>query len=546
MREMLPLFFAEPSDLPPSIMPVIILGGSDYEMGYQYGQQVGQYIEWNKNDVWAWAIKAFGNREKLQHALKAHQFYIKKYAFDAIEQMKGMAAGATAAGYKVSYTDILLINNRGIDVPTPKFTYPSGAEENKLPPEGCSIWSAWGSTTKDGRLICGNSDDRVFKPQVTIVAFPNHGNNYLCLAVAGEVANDLAMNNKGVCLGLSGGDTIGDTHNGFGISPTCMLFQLVRFANSASHAKDMVLPWEQQKGTSLHISDVNGEAFVVEQTHAIKSVRKTGDFGETNFIYSSNNYFISDMKDIIKGERFIEHAGWIGGRHWSWTSIPRNLQMRDMLANYQGKVDLNFAKMMWRFPGKEPPDPFGSLKAYSDTRGKGWEQVICNLNSGRVGIALPDNGDKGVAYVCTGPAGRVVYPFWPGTNWYQIAGTHTFYQLTLASSPRVVVERAMNEANQSVAQAYHKLMGLNYTDVGFSALNEIFSEATADYYRGVTSYNKACLLEGSDALLHYGKAATSFTRSQAKAKQIFSALVPPPTKPEDLGLKPYTASSYER
>ena len=31
--------------LPPGILPVVILSGSDYEMGYQYGQQVGPYLE---------------------------------------------------------------------------------------------------------------------------------------------------------------------------------------------------------------------------------------------------------------------------------------------------------------------------------------------------------------------------------------------------------------------------------------------------------------------------------------------------------------------
>jgi len=34
-----------PVTLPPSIMPVVILKGSDYDMGFQYGQQAGQWME---------------------------------------------------------------------------------------------------------------------------------------------------------------------------------------------------------------------------------------------------------------------------------------------------------------------------------------------------------------------------------------------------------------------------------------------------------------------------------------------------------------------
>ena len=40
--------------LPPGILPVVILSGSDYEMGYQYGQQVGPYLEKEKEAKWAY------------------------------------------------------------------------------------------------------------------------------------------------------------------------------------------------------------------------------------------------------------------------------------------------------------------------------------------------------------------------------------------------------------------------------------------------------------------------------------------------------------
>ena len=39
--------------LPPGILPVVILSGSDYEMGYQYGQQVGPYLEKEREAKWA-------------------------------------------------------------------------------------------------------------------------------------------------------------------------------------------------------------------------------------------------------------------------------------------------------------------------------------------------------------------------------------------------------------------------------------------------------------------------------------------------------------
>ena len=43
-----PVFDPIPEMLPPSIMPVIILKGSDYEMGLQYGQQAAPYDHWKE------------------------------------------------------------------------------------------------------------------------------------------------------------------------------------------------------------------------------------------------------------------------------------------------------------------------------------------------------------------------------------------------------------------------------------------------------------------------------------------------------------------
>ena len=74
-----------PKVLPPSIIPVVILRGSDYEMGYQYGQQVGQYIEMKKGALWVSVFEMLSYAEAL-HELKAFQYYIKEYAPEQVHQ----------------------------------------------------------------------------------------------------------------------------------------------------------------------------------------------------------------------------------------------------------------------------------------------------------------------------------------------------------------------------------------------------------------------------------------------------------------------------
>lgn len=545
----LAIFTSEPKSasglLPPSIMPVIILQGSDYEMGYQYGQQAGSLLVMRKEASWATALNR-QSREDVLHTIKAYQWYMRKYAPEIIEEMKGMAAGAQDAGYDLTYVDVLLLN-AGQRNPGPTWNYPKGAEGEELY-KACSTWAAWGSTTLDGRLIGGDSQDRTFFHAVVMVVFPDNGNSYMNPAIAGYLAHKPSMNNKGVFVGqtLGMGD-IGSDLGDYGLPFHSAILPMMRFADSAEEAKNMLISWKIDEDSSWLIADVKGNAYVVELTSDVKSVRKTGDFGETDFIYCTNNYFNEEMKEVAKGLTFIEHAGWASA-NTRISSISRNKELWTMFTRYHGKIGLNFAKMMWRFTGDLPPYPVDDefMKAYRAGLGKGWNAKIGNLGNASVGIALPDNGDKGVMYICTGPAGKGAYPSTPrGGGQFQIAGTHTFYELTLADSPAKVVNNARGAAFNRISEVHVRMMKLNYTDPGYADLNELFSQAKAEYYEGISWNHKAKLVDGNDALAFYAKSATSFTRSQAHAIQVYHALVPAASRPDDLGFDPYKETAWD-
>ena len=74
---------------------------------------------------------------------------------------------------------------------------------------------------------------------------------------------------------------------------------------------------------------------------------------------------------------------------------------------------------------------------------------------------------------------------------------------------------------------------------GYAALDDLYSEANAEYYEGNIAFDRALLGSGNEALREFAKAATAFTRSQAHARQVYEALVPQPTSPTDLGLRPF-------
>ncbi len=515
--------------LPPDILPVIILSGSDYELGFQYGQQAGNYIEVNMEAAWADALKTY-SREEVIHTLKANQHYIQKFTPECIDIMKGIADGASAAGYKISYTDIMLLN---CTLPKPETsTYPAGAEKSSLPPKKCSVCSAWGSTTKDGKLIgmdtLDGGADAVYG--VILVVFPKKGNAYICGAQAGEIGDHFLMNNKGLFLGNSGGGgSPRDKDNNYGLSWSCSLTHLVRFSDNAFQARDMLLPWQINIPENFHFVDTRGNACIVEKSAAVQAVRKPGDFGEKDFLYSTNNYLHKDMKVTKEGDFIKKHGGY--GAY----AAPRNMMLWDMLNNYHGQVDIEFVKMMLRFPGNPPPYPPEG----------GWDAKICRPTNSWVSVVIPDDGDKGVVHICTGPAGRVIHSSTASngeemrSTYQYIAGTHTFFMLTLAANPLAVAEAAQKSARDCIATAYAELKHFNFTSVGYAALNELYSLANAEFYQGNIMLNKAQLANSSRQLYLFAKSATYFSRSQAHAMQVYEALVPAPTSPSDLGLKPF-------
>ncbi|MBN2408310.1 MAG: hypothetical protein JXE07_01115, partial [Candidatus Aminicenantes bacterium] len=536
--------------LPPSILPVVILKGSDYEMGFQYGEQAGAYIDRTREDKWASALRRF-ERDEVLRALRANQSFIKRYTPEWIDFMRGMAAGATQSGFPMTYTDVLLMN---CTLPDPKTSpYPEGAEKDALPPKRCSVASAWGSATRDGCLIgLDTLDTPDVAHAVVIVAYPDRGNAYLCGADAGEIGDHFLMNNKGFFLGNSGGGgSPRPEDEGYGIAWACSLPYVVRFCDGALEARDMVMKWQINVPENFHFADVWGNACVVEKTAAVQAVRNPGDFGERDFLFSTNNYLAPEMKVTKEG-------GFVGGHGgYGAYAAPRNKMIWDLFHNYHGEIDVEFAKMVLRFPGAPPPWPPAG----------GWEAMFCRPTNLWTAVAVPDDGDEGIAHICTGPAGRVLHASIAGDGsvmrptYRYAAGTHTFYRLRLANGPAELAEAAKEAAEEEIADAYGKLMHLNYRDAGYAGLKELYGRAVAEMFEGRNAFNRAELemataggesaapggAESRDlmnagrnrSLLLYGRAASLYARAQAHAREVYEALEPAPTSPSDLGLRAF-------
>ena len=490
---------AESGRLPPSIMPVILLAGSDYEMGCQYGRQAGPWLEMRKNDSlygWAGALSLF-TREEVRQKLKASQFFIKKYVPEAVRFMQGIADGASEAGCRLTYSDVLLLNSDWRQPMIPGMKLPGSGERLG----GCSNWAAWGDATRDGSLICLSTDDDRFTYQLTVMAYPETGAHYATTVKAGELARHLAINDSGLSVGLAAAPAERKQDTAPGLPVSIAVFRMLRDAAGAEDAENMLRKWEicAKRGQNFLLADTSGKAYAVEMTASLRASREPGDFDERDFIYQTNNFLSERLQPAARGTTF------------ALSSRSRNRQIFHFLDTFHGDVDTAFAKMMLRVPG---------------------ERVIGSPLSMRQVIGMPRKGPGGALLVCTGRAAPS--PVASVEDNYLVEPTYSFYRMELAGSPQETVDRGIGDAYAALSRAYAPLRGLKIGDVAYAESNRIFSRAVREYYRALSWSDQGRVAGGRERLDLWAKALSASARSQALANQLHNHLVPPPMSPEAL------------
>jgi hypothetical protein len=115
----------------------------------------------------------------------------------------------------------------------------------------------------------------------------------------------------------------------------------------------------------------------------------------------------------------------------------------------------------------------------------------------------------------------------------------------LEESPEEVAKAAQYQAEIDLFVANRELRKLSYHDVAYAPLDEIYNKALIEWTQGEyivgPDYGKVNWADEDEAVLFWAKATRAFTRCQSLARQVYNALVPPASDPEDLGLKPWSA-----
>lgn len=534
----------------PNVDPVMILQGSDYDIGYQFAVQLYEIYG-------PWALERLHHdfTEEELNGLKAYHKQIEEYAPEFIEIFRGRSDGAAACGIPVTFEEFELNDCRSLLSSFQTFPgeEPEGFQDVVFPqthaqeilPEGCSGIACWGNATKDHTLICAGSADHPISHHATMVIIPESGNSYIgSLVIPQTPGMHPVMNNKGLVHVHHGQGIYGDEKPGYGLPAVIHLQHTLRFCDTAEQALEMQLSYPPgQKASGLWV-DTEGGNFVLESRDPL-SVRHAGDYGEEDFLYASNTQLGKDLGRFASTgvgyslgwpTTYYEHGGWNTD---DLDSVRRNFQMWNAMHNYKGHIDQSFMEMLWRMPSKaiEDDDIQASEKRFMATYGEGWDSYIGNLGNCFLAIMKPDNGDNGIYSVCLGAPGLHAQPLTTEFYFFPTDPLHVFVDITLAKDAPAVCH-AMQRSNQfALYDANKALRKLTYHDVAYAPLDAQFNRAAIDTQQGEYWLAQATAAQGNEQIRLYAKSTRAFARSQALAKNISLMLDPPAEFPQDLDLQ---------
>ncbi|WP_424358967.1 hypothetical protein [Methanocella sp. MCL-LM] len=567
------ILFADEIPLVPEINPVVILRGSDYDMGYQYATQVIQIF-----GRWIFERKA-GRKfteEELGH-IGEWEKQIRQYAPEILEMCRGWAAGATAAGVPMSYDDVLEIWT-GHKPPETNYMG-QGKDLMELPPLACSGSAAWGRATKDSRLVTGSSGDYDPTYSVTIVAYPDTGNSYVFspFSAVGDVPllgavymfGHPGMNSKGLAYVHHGGVPRmiePKEHWGYGLRRSVSILHTLRFANNAREARDMELTYPVgdigiDSGTAGGFYADSTYGYVLESRQDPVLIREAGVMGETDFLYANNSAIHPEaikagwMQYNRNDWEWDEHGGWRTKRFVpmnKWGSVEqklpgimslvyngscnRNRYFYDTMSKGLGRMDFEYMKMMYRNGGTIPEGKWEEIAARYLKTGE-WGQVSTgNAMNGLLCVMQPENGPTGRYAVCLGSAKRGLAPTSSRLGSFNpIYGeTNAFWEITLAAGPAETARSGRDKAVEYLGRADTEFAKLGQEDAAYAPLKALLDMAREELQKGEQSMGTAGKALGNESLFEYSRALRAYTRSQVRSLQVYQALVPPPAKPEDL------------
>ena len=272
-----------------------------------------------------------------------------------IEEMQGVADGATDAGYPTDLENLLLLN-MGMDAAV-GIIYPFLAIVESIPGiplfikrlfenfHACNGFVVYGDATTDGRVIMGRdfqfSGYGFSETTLMIEQFPDEGYNFVTCSAPGFVGLGTGMNSRGIGMGAQMLTAL-DLSLDYGMGLFFTIRNVIQYAGELSEAIDMVRnskrgnPWIYSIGDGIG-PEIGG---VMLETTARNFFARGCDYDQPWWAPFSQ---VEAKDDIVTGANHFINP-WMNLKTISWAynnTLWRYETMTNLILDNYGTIDMN-------------------------------------------------------------------------------------------------------------------------------------------------------------------------------------------------------------
>jgi len=272
-----------------------------------------------------------------------------------IEEMQGVADGATDAGYPTDLENLLLLN-MGMDAAV-GLMYPFLAIVESIPGiplfikrlfenfHACNGFVVYGNATTDGRVLMGRdfqfSEYGFYETSLMIEQFPDEGYNFITCSAPGFVGLGTGMNSRGIGMGAQMLTAL-DLSLDYGMGLFFTIRNVIQYAGELSEAIEMVRnskrgnPWIYSIGDGIG-PEIGG---VMLETSARNFFARGCDYEQPSWAPFSQ---IEDKDDLVSGTNHFINP-WMNLKTISWAhnnTLWRYETMTNLLLHNYGTIDVD-------------------------------------------------------------------------------------------------------------------------------------------------------------------------------------------------------------
>lgn len=294
--------------------PVIVVKGTNEEMGYQYASQVPDLIYRNMIMLKSRVEAQYG--AELAHSdMQVWAYYADKYNPGLRGWIEGMQKGLADAGYTVDYYDLLTITvysaelwcRPPLDQPYPEetgITLPetdnATAKDEEL--HSCTGFAAEGKASADGKPIIGVT--KMITPEkvnsVILLAYPEEGYNFIANPMAGSVSENAGLNSAGFSWVFTAqwGPPI------WGVINEVFFHNMVQNCGSPKEAIDFLESAPRAGVTGAFLMTAADGGITSYESHSdVSGTRVPGDADEDGKYLAQTNHLVNkDLQEYNGGE----------------------------------------------------------------------------------------------------------------------------------------------------------------------------------------------------------------------------------------------------